>query len=86
MDDALYEIESMRRFAGLRINGPIPDETTILKFRHLLEAHSLGRELFNTINKKTGSRGAFSQRIKPTPTATEKLYPSREIAVRVKRP
>ena len=30
MEDALYEIESMRRFAGLSLSGPIPDETTIL--------------------------------------------------------
>lgn len=57
MEDALYEIESMRRFAGLSINRPIPDETTILKFRHLLEAHDLGHELFNTINKKLMHKG-----------------------------
>jgi transposase, IS5 family len=31
----LYEIESVRRFAGLKLSGPIPDETTILKFRHM---------------------------------------------------
>ncbi|WP_299582746.1 transposase [uncultured Microbulbifer sp.] len=30
MEDALYEIESMRNFSGLALNGPIPDETTIL--------------------------------------------------------
>lgn len=57
MEDALYEIESMRRFAGLSINRPIPDETTILKFRHLLEAHDLGRTLFDTINKKLVHEG-----------------------------
>lgn len=40
MEDALYEIESMRRFAGIELNeDAIPDETTILKFRHLLEKH-----------------------------------------------
>ncbi|WP_293675564.1 transposase, partial [Thiolapillus sp.] len=38
MEDALYEIESMRRFAGLELcEDRLPDETTILKFRHLLE-------------------------------------------------
>ncbi|NRA89272.1 MAG: IS5 family transposase [Rhizobiales bacterium] len=51
MEDALYEIESMRRFAGLSLNQPIPDESTILKFRHLLEKHNLGIALFATINK-----------------------------------
>lgn len=52
MEDALYEIESMRRFAGLRLTGPIPDETTILNFRHLLEKHKLGQLLFATINQE----------------------------------
>ena len=57
MEDALYEIESMRRFAGLSINRPIPDETTILNFRHLLEKHSLGEKLFATINKSLVREG-----------------------------
>lgn len=36
MEDALYEIESMRRFSDLELlNDAIPDETTILKFRQL---------------------------------------------------
>ena len=39
MEDALYEIESMRRFAGLRLSDRLPDETTILNFRHFLERH-----------------------------------------------
>ena len=43
MGDALYEIESMRRFAGVELNeDAIPDETTILKFRRFLEEHDLG--------------------------------------------
>lgn len=57
MEDALYEIESMRRFAGLSINKPIPDETTILKFRHLLEEHCLGKTLFSCINKALTKQG-----------------------------
>jgi len=36
----LYEIESMRRFAGLKLNKAIPDETTILNFRHFLDANA----------------------------------------------
>ena len=36
MEDLLYEAESVRRFVGL-ISGPLPDETTILNFRHLLQ-------------------------------------------------
>ena len=51
MQDALYEIESMRRFAGLRLSERLPDETTILNFRHLLERHGLGKQLFEEINR-----------------------------------
>ena len=39
MEEALYEVASMRQFAGLRLLEAIPDETTILNFRHLLEKH-----------------------------------------------
>jgi len=51
MEDMLYEIESVRRFVGLRLSSPIPDETTILNFRHLLEKHNLGTKLFEAINR-----------------------------------
>ena len=51
MEDMLYEIESVRRFVGLKLSGPIPDETTILNFRHLLEKHNLGTKLFEAINR-----------------------------------
>ena len=37
MEDALYEITSMRLFADLSLEGSIPDHTTIMNFRHLLE-------------------------------------------------
>src|SRR5690606_31072033 len=56
MEDALYEIESMRRFAGIRL-GQVPDETTILNFRHLLERHGLGKKLFKNINRKLDQHG-----------------------------
>ena len=45
MEDLLYEVESVRRFVGLRLSGPLPDETTILNFCHLLEKHALGEAL-----------------------------------------
>ena len=57
MEDMLYEIDSVRRFVGLKITGPIPDESTILKFRHLLEAHNLGRKLFEGINQHLAEQG-----------------------------
>ena len=57
MEDALYEIESMRHFAGLSLTKPIPDETTILKFRHLLEKHGLGKVILKEVNKHLESKG-----------------------------
>ena len=51
MEDALYEIESMRRFAGFSsVTDALPDETTILNFRHLLEKHNLTAVLLEEIN------------------------------------
>ena len=47
----------MRRFAGLRLTGSLPDETTILHFRHLLERHGLGKALFAEINAHLASLG-----------------------------
>jgi IS5 family transposase len=42
MEEALYDMQSMRQFANLSLTrGGIPDETTILNFRHLLEEHKL---------------------------------------------
>ncbi len=58
MEDALYEIESMRRFAGLDLlEESMPDETTILKFRHLLERHGLTAQMMNVINDTLAAQG-----------------------------
>ena len=51
MEDALYKIASMRRFAQLSLDKTIPDRTTIMNFRHLLEKHKLTRKLFKTVNQ-----------------------------------
>jgi len=57
MEDMLYEIDSVRRFAGLSLSGAIPDETTILNFRRLLEKHDLGEALFAEINQHLADHG-----------------------------
>jgi transposase, IS5 family len=58
MEDALYEIESMRRFAGLELNEEaIPDETTILKFRRFLEKHALAPKLLAAVNTHLSGKG-----------------------------
>ena len=57
MEDLLYEAESVRRFAGLRLSEPLPDESTILHFRHLLEKHQLGQGLFEEIKGQLEAKG-----------------------------
>lgn len=60
MEDALYEITSMRRFAGLELlDDPLPDETTILKFRRLLERHELTGQMMNVIHDVLAAKGAM---------------------------
>ena len=56
MEDSLYDVESMRRFAGVDMNG-VPDETTICKFRHFLETHGLTETLFRNTKRYLSERG-----------------------------
>jgi hypothetical protein len=51
LEDALYEITSLRQFAGLNLLDAMPDETTILNFRRLLETHALGPAILATVNE-----------------------------------
>src|SRR5712691_5810128 len=49
-EDAIYDSESMRRFAGVDLaEDVVPDETTILRFRHLLEEHHLTEAIFAAV-------------------------------------
>ena len=57
VEDLLYESEPVRRFVGLKLSGPLPDETTILHFRHLLEKNNLGQGLLEEINAHLESQG-----------------------------
>ncbi len=58
VEEALYESLSMRRFAGIDLGPePAPDETTVCKFRHLLERHDLGRALFEQVHVHLEARG-----------------------------
>jgi len=58
MEDALIEVPTMRRFAGIDlISDRIPDETTILGFRHLLEKHNLGKQIFETVKAHLKANG-----------------------------
>ena len=58
MEEALYDSYCMRKFSGLSLSvGGIPDETTILNFRRLLETHDLAEQFFATINELLTEQG-----------------------------
>src|SRR6201993_1615185 len=59
-EEALYEIQSMRGFCHVELGrDAIPDETTILNFRHLLEAHGLTKAVFAAVAELLEARGAL---------------------------
>jgi IS5 family transposase len=58
MEDALIEVPTMLRFAGIElVRDRIPDETTILAVRHLLEKQDLGQQIFETVKAHLNQRG-----------------------------
>jgi IS5 family transposase len=57
-EETLYDSEAMRRFAGIELGDDrIPDETTILNFRHLLERHGLTEAIFADVNAHLSDKG-----------------------------
>ena len=57
-EETLYDSEAMRRFAGIELGDDrIPDETTILNFRHLLERHGLTEAIFAEVNAHLADKG-----------------------------
>ena len=57
-EEALYDSAALRGFAGIDLGRePVPDATTILKFRHLLERHELGRAIFAEVGRILQQRG-----------------------------
>ena len=58
VEDAVYDSYAMRRFMGLDFTvEQVPDATTLLHFRHLLEAHNLGKALFDSQNEIFDEQG-----------------------------
>src|SRR5574344_1544889 len=49
MEEALHDMPLFRDFVGLSWDSPTPDESTILRFRHLLEAHKLAEQILKTV-------------------------------------
>lgn len=59
LEDALYDSQALQRFARIELHaeGGVPDATTLLKFRRLLETHDLCKALFTAINTDLAARG-----------------------------
>ena len=58
LEDALYDSQALQQFARIELaGGGVPDATTLLNFRHLLETHDLCKGLFAAINADLTARG-----------------------------
>lgn len=59
-EDALYDSQAIRHFVGVDLSREAaPDATTLLNFRHMLEAHNLTESIFNAINAHLAEKGLF---------------------------
>ncbi len=60
LEDALYDSQSMRKFVGINLlEEDVPDATTLLKFRHLLEQHDLTSRIFHQLNDTLSRKGCL---------------------------
>ncbi|MCL4747848.1 MAG: IS5 family transposase, partial [Burkholderiaceae bacterium] len=58
VEEALYDSLAMRSFVGIDLGRePVPDETTVMRFRHLLEEHQLGAGIFEEVGRVLLGRG-----------------------------
>lgn len=58
IEDAIYDSQAIRGFVGIDLNREsAPDATTLLKFRHMLEANGLTKKIFDTINGHLAEKG-----------------------------
>lgn len=89
-EDALYDSEAMRQFARVEVgDDAVPDESTILRFRHLLEEHSLAEELFASVRVLLEERGLLVKQgtivdatILSAPSSTKNASRSRDPEMR----
>ena len=58
VEEALYDSATLRQFVGIDLGRePVPDETTVCKFRHMLEKHQLGEQILGTVNLHLQAKG-----------------------------
>src|SRR5713101_917658 len=85
LEDALYDSQALRGFAGIELNrDPVPDATTVLHFRHWLERHERTRVLFEQVGAMLEERGLLMRqgtivdaKIIAAPPSTKNLSKSR---------
>lgn len=60
LEDAIYDSHAMRTFMGINFfDEQVPDATTLLKFRHLLEKHNIGKVFFDAISRALADYGGM---------------------------
>ena len=81
-EEALYDIQSMRTFAGLELGrDAIPDETTILNFRHLLERHDLTKAIFAAVAEPLEEARCEEQALRQGTRESRARVPRSEVPV-----
>ncbi len=86
VEEALYDSVVLRQFVGIDLGRePVPDETTVCKFRHLLEEHKLGGEMLETVNLHLQEKGVrittgtiVDATIIPAPSSTKNREEKRD--------
>ena len=92
-EDAIYDSESMRRFVGIELGvDTVPDESTILRFRRLIEKHDLGAAIFTEIGSLLEEKGLLLKQgtivdatIISAPSSTKNRTQSRDPEMRQTR-
>jgi transposase, IS5 family len=90
VEDALYDSQALRGFAGIKLNrDPVPDATTVLHFRHWLERHELTKGLFEEVGAMLAERGLLMRQgtivdatIIAAPSSTKNKQKSRDPEMR----
>src|ERR1700692_3409127 len=89
VEEALYDSAALRQFVGIDWGcEPVPDETTVCKFRHMLEEHQLGEQILGTVNLHLQAQGGrittgtiVDANILPAPTSTKNREQQRDPAM-----
>lgn len=80
MEEALYEITSLRQFAQLTLGAPIPEDTTLMNVRHLPEKHPLVAGILAVINATTVELANTRRSYDIVPVKVDELAEQQRIA------